>query len=172
MAQPSPSHLLTRPFRSSPFLRMHSSTTPRTVPSSPFRLPGILPTHRSSTPTRHRSPRSPPLLPLYIAHPNLPSIRRKFSRRHLASKRLWLPTPPSRHLGTGAVPTFLSSLHRSVLNLTGLLLIKVLTLFYFLSGMAPRDLRPLLSTFTTKFSYSAHIRDLKMGLSAALFVCL
>jgi serine/threonine protein kinase len=138
--------LHTRPFRSSPSLRMPSSTTVKIVPSNHFRLPGTLPTRRSSTPARHLSHRSPPHLPLYIAHLNLLSIRRRFSRRHLASKRLWLPTHLSRHLGTAAVPTFLSSLLRSVLNPTGLLPTRPLlfSTFYWHGTM---KFTTLLSTF-------------------------
>lgn len=143
MVHLSPSRHLTRLFRSSR-CRMLSSTTPRTAPSSLFRLRD---TSRSSTPTRHRLHRLPHPQPLYIAHPNLPSIRRRLSRRLIASKLLWPPMHLSRLPGTGAVPTFLSSLHSSVLNPTGLLPTR-LSSFSTLFWHGTMRFTTLLSTFT------------------------
>ena len=160
----SPSRHPTRLFRSSR-CRMQSSTTPRTAPSSLCRLPG---TSTSSTPIRHRSPRLPHPQPLYIAHPNLPSIRRRLSRRLIASKLLWPPMHLSRLPGPGAVPTFLSSLHSSVLNPTGLLPIR----FHFFFNSLLAWHHEIYDTTIDFYCYDFRTRHIKMGLSAALFVCL
>ena len=143
MVHLSPSRHLTRLLRSSR-CRMLSSTTPRTAPLSLFRLRDNC---RSSTPTRHRSLRLPHPQPLYIAHPNLPSIRRRFSLRHTASKRLLPPMHLSGPPGTAAVPTFLSSLHSSVLNPTGRLPIRFSS-FSTLFWHGTMRFTTLLSTFT------------------------
>ena len=164
MDPPSPSRHLTRLSRSSR-CRTLSSTTPKTAASSLFQLPG---TNRSSTPTSHRLPRLQHPQPLYIAHPNLPSIRRRLSLRHTASKRLSPPMHLSRHPGTAAVPTFLSSLHSSVLNPTGLLPIR----FHFFFNSLLAWHHEIYDTIIDFYCYDFRTRHIKMGLSAAFFVLL
>jgi hypothetical protein len=149
---------------------MLSSTTHKNVPSSHSRLLGTLPTPRSSMATRHHPLRLPPRRPLYIAHLNPPSIRRRSGRRHLASKRLCRPTLPSRHRGTAVVPTSHSSLLRSVLSLTGLLPTRP---SYFSTFSRHGTMRlTTLPTFYTISYFFAHTHQDKNDLSAALlYVC-
>jgi hypothetical protein len=125
-------------------------------------------TNRSSTPTRRHLPRLPHLQPLYIAHLSLPSIRPRFSHRHTAIRRPWLPTHLSRHPGTGVVPTFHSSLLRSVLSPTGPLPTRHPILFYILLAWH-HEIHDTIIDFYYHDFRTCHI---KMGLSAALFVCL